>query len=50
MKEKLTDYQVHAVYPSISQEKLVTMTADQIIAQNPSSYPPKLILIVNLTA
>ncbi|KAJ7498992.1 hypothetical protein FB451DRAFT_1347396 [Mycena latifolia] len=26
---------VHAVYPTISQEKLVTMTADQIIAKDP---------------
>jgi hypothetical protein len=30
-------FQVHAVYPSMSQEKIVTMTADQIIAQDPGS-------------
>jgi hypothetical protein len=30
------DGQVHAVYPSISQEQLVKMTAEQIIARDAS--------------
>jgi len=29
-------FQVHAVYPSLSQEQIVAMTADQIIARDPS--------------
>ena len=29
---------VHAVYPSISQEQLIRMSIDQIIARDPSMY------------
>ena len=35
----LTCNKVHAVYPSIDQERLKHMTVDQILAKDPSAFP-----------
>jgi hypothetical protein len=35
----LNSFQVNAVYPTLSQERLVTMTVDQILAHDPRTFP-----------